>query len=64
MLPAKKLKCTSEGKDHPRTGYEGPEREYNSTLSLTLALAGVGCQNHVSAALTPGQGPGIRFIRG
>ena len=25
-------------KIHPRTGHEGPEGEYSSTLSLTLAL--------------------------
>jgi hypothetical protein len=42
---------------HPRTGHEGPEGElrYSSTLSLTLALDGVGDQRHAPAALTPPQ---------
>ena len=33
-----------KGKDHPRTGHEGPEGEYkySSTLSLTSALDGGG----------------------
>jgi hypothetical protein len=44
--------CTGKGKGHPKTGREGPEGEYwhNSTLSLTSALGGVGCQLHA-----PGQ---------
>jgi hypothetical protein len=31
-----------KGKDHPKTGHEGPEREerYSPTLDLTLALDG------------------------
>ena len=47
---------TPIGKDNgqicPRTGHEGPEREYryNSTLSLTSALDGVGRQRHAPAA--------------
>jgi hypothetical protein len=47
-----------EVKGHPRTGHEGPEGEwrYSSTLSLTLALDGVGGQLHVSAALPPPPG--------
>jgi hypothetical protein len=42
-----------KGKVHPRTGHEGPEEElrYNSTLSLTSALDGVGGQPHAPAAL-------------
>jgi hypothetical protein len=33
-----------KGKGHPRTGLEGPEwNSYSPTLSLTLALDGVGC---------------------
>ena len=44
-----------KGKGHPRTGREGPEGEqrYSSTLSLTLALDGVGGQHHAPAALPP-----------
>ena len=30
------------GKGHPRTGHEGPEGEYSSTFSVTLALDGGG----------------------
>jgi len=39
----------------PRTGHEDPEGEYgyNSTLSLTSALDGVGDQRHAPAALPP-----------
>jgi len=38
------LMNTSKGKVYPTTGYEDPEEEYgyNSTLSLTSALDGVG----------------------
>jgi len=34
------LYSVSKGKDHPRTGHEGPEGEYSygSTLYLTTAL--------------------------
>jgi len=40
-----------------RTGHEGPEGEksYNSTLSLTSELDGVGGQHHAPAALPPGK---------
>jgi len=46
-----------KGKVHPRTGLEGPEREYrfSSTLSLTSMLDGVVGQRHASAALPPGK---------
>ena len=42
-----------KGKCHSRTGHEGPEggHSYSSTLSLTLALNGVGRQLHGPAAL-------------
>ena len=48
-----------KGKGHPRTGHGDPEREYrySSTLSLTLALDGVGVQRHAPAALPPGKDP-------
>ena len=35
------LRNTAKSKVHPTTGHEGPEREANSTLSLTSALDGV-----------------------
>ena len=35
---------------------------YSSTLSLTLALDGVGGQRHASAALPPGNSPGTHCI--
>ena len=40
---------------HPRTGHEGPEREYrySFTLSLASALDGVGVQCHALVALPP-----------
>ena len=46
-----------KGTVHPRTGHEGPEGEqkYSSTLSLTLALDGVGGHCHGLAALHPGK---------
>ena len=45
-----------KGKGHPITDHEGPEVEkYNSTLSLTSVLVGVGCQRHAPAALLPGK---------
>ena len=46
-----------KGKVHPRTGHEGPEREYrySSTLSLTSALDRVGGQRHAPTALLPGK---------
>jgi hypothetical protein len=37
---------------------------YNSTLSLTSALEGVGGQRHASAALPPGKRLGTRCLRG
>ena len=50
-------KGEGKGKGHPRTGHEGPEREYrySSTLSLTPALDGVGGQRHAPVALRPGK---------
>jgi len=44
-----------KGKGNARTGHEGPkgEQRYNSTLSLTSALDGVGGQRHAPAALPP-----------
>jgi len=46
-----------KGKFLPRTGHEGLEGEhrYSSTLSLTSALDGIGCQYHAPAALTLGK---------
>jgi len=45
-----------KGKVRPRTGLEGPEGErYNSTLSLTSALYGVGGERYVPAAYPPGK---------
>ena len=48
---------SSRGQVHPRTGHEGPKREYkySSTLSLTSALDGVGGQRHALATLPPGK---------
>jgi hypothetical protein len=50
--------CNGKGKGavHPRTVHEDPELEYryNSTLSLTSALSGVGGQGHAPAALPLG----------
>ena len=44
-----------KGKDHIRTGHEGPEGEkrHSSTRSLTSALEGVGGQRHAPPALPP-----------
>jgi hypothetical protein len=43
-----------KGNVHPSTYHEGTEREmYSSTLSLTLALDGVGGKRH--ATLRPGR---------
>jgi hypothetical protein len=49
----------------PRTGLDGPEAEswYNSTLSFTLALDGVG-QHHAPADLPPGKRPGTHCTGG
>jgi hypothetical protein len=44
-----------EGKGHTITGHEGLEGGYNSILSLTLAVDGVGGQRHAPAALPPGK---------
>jgi hypothetical protein len=48
-------KC--KGKIYRITDHEGPEKEYmyNSTLSLTSDLDGVGGQRHAPAALPPGK---------
>ena len=55
-----------KGKVLPKTGHEGPEGEqrYTSTLSLTLALDGVGGQTHAPAALPLGKRPGTHCIGG
>jgi hypothetical protein len=44
-----------KSKVHHRTGHEVPEGEkrYNSTLSITSVLHGVGGQRHAPAALSP-----------
>ena len=46
-----------KGKGQPITDHKGPEVEYSytSTLSLTSALDGMGCQHHATAALLPGK---------
>jgi hypothetical protein len=44
-----------EGKGHTITGHEDLEGGYNSILSLTLAVDGVGGQRHAPAALPPGK---------
>jgi hypothetical protein len=56
----------SKRKVHHRRGYEGPEGEYrhSSTLSLTLALNGVGDQRHDPAALPPGKKTGTHCAGG
>ena len=38
------------------------ELSYSSTLSLTLALDGMGGQRHAPAALPPGKRPDIHFV--
>jgi hypothetical protein len=43
------LLSKGKGKGHSRTGHEGPEG--SSTLPLTLAQDGVGCQRQAPAAL-------------
>jgi len=50
------IKGKDKSKVHTRTGHEGPEGEYrpSTTLSLTLALDGVGGQRHALAVLPPG----------
>ena len=52
-MQIRKSKGKGKGKVQPRTGHEGPEGEqrYNSTLSVTSALDGVGGQRHAPAAL-------------
>ena len=59
-------KYQSTGKIHPRTCRESPEREqrYNTTLSLTSALDGVGGQRHAPAALPLGKTPVTRCTGG
>ena len=53
------------GKVYPRTGHGGPEGEmYSSTLSLTSALDGVGCQRTTSAAVPPTKDPSYRSLGG
>jgi hypothetical protein len=44
-----------KGKGHPRTGLEGPERQYRR--SCTLPLDGVGGQCHATAVLPLGKRP-------
>ena len=46
-----------KGKDHPRTGHEGPEGEYSysCTLSLTSALDGGGWSTPRPGRFTPGK---------
>jgi hypothetical protein len=43
---------------------EQATKAYNSTLSLTSALDGVGGQRHAPAALPPGKRPGTHCIGG
>jgi len=52
-----KGKGTGKCKVHPIKGHEDPkgEQTFNSTLSLTSTLDGVGGQRHASAALPPGK---------
>ena len=54
-----KGKSKGKSKVHPGIGHEGLEGEqrYSSTLSLTLALDGVGGQQHAPAALYPRKDP-------
>jgi len=51
------IKGKDKGKVHPSTGHEDPvgEYRYDSTLSLTSALNGVGGQRHAPANLPPGK---------
>jgi hypothetical protein len=49
------FQVTVKGKAHPRTGHKGPEEKHSSTLSLTLALDGVGVQHYAPAALPRGK---------
>jgi hypothetical protein len=50
---------TVQGKVHPSTGHEGPEKElrYSCTLSLTSALDTVCGQCHTPASFTSGENP-------
>ena len=66
MSELQKYPRKGKGKAHPRTGHEGPEGEsrYSSTLSLTLALDGVGGQRHAPAALPRRKRPGTPCIEG
>ena len=56
-LLRKLCRVKGKGNVHPRTVHEGPEEEqkYSSTLSLTSALDGGGCQRYAPAALLPGK---------
>jgi hypothetical protein len=49
------LNKNGKGKGYPGTGHEDPERDsrYSSSLSLTSALDGDGCQRHAPVALPP-----------
>ena len=59
-------KYFEKGKVHPRTGHYGAagEQMYNSTLSLTLAVNGVGGQRQAPAALPRGKRPCTRRLGG
>jgi len=46
-----------KGKAHPRTGHEGPDGEYSSTLPLTSALDGDGWSTPRPGRFTPGKDP-------
>jgi hypothetical protein len=53
------------GKGHPRTTHKVPDgQNYNSTVSLTSALDGVGGQRHASMALASRKKPFTHFIGG
>jgi hypothetical protein len=60
------LQYKGKGEGRPRTGHEGPEGRlrYNSTLSLTSALNGVGGQRHSLAALPPAKRHSTHCIGG
>jgi hypothetical protein len=54
-----------KSKVHPRSGHEGPDKEYrySSTLSLTLALNVGGCSTPCSGHFTPGKETRYPFYR-
>jgi hypothetical protein len=65
-LKPKRWDERDKGKNvHPKTGHEGPERDwmYRPSLSLTSTLDGVGGQRHAPAALPPVR-PGTHCIEG